>query len=252
MDADHWARPDVQLLDFDRQVHGWEDQLAFPLAISLRGDEAHVRAMERQFPLRYQRLFAARNGASSQPRFERMLRVHAELHDRSKPLVRADHDHAIDVWQWTLRLAPDASEALQIAALFHDIERLISEADVRIEHAARDYVAFKQSHARSGAALVAGILAKLDIPPEVAARAVALVERHEQPEADEEIALLNDADALSWFALNSPGFFAYFGREHTEKKVAYTRARMRSPRAQQLLGEVRLERELRALLANQP
>jgi hypothetical protein len=249
LEADRWCDDHVQLLEFDRQVHRWEDELALPLAIAITGEDTNVRVVERQFPLRYQRLFAVRNGASAEPRFDRLLRAHAELHDRSKPLVRADHDHAIDVWQWTLRLAPDASEALQIAALFHDIERLISEADVRIEHAASDYVAFKQSHARSGAALVARVLAKLALPDDVAARACALVERHEQPEDDAEIALLNDADALSWFALNSPGFLAYFGREHTAKKVAYTLARMRSTRAKQLLREVRLEREVALLLA---
>jgi hypothetical protein len=247
-DADAWAHPDLQLLDVDRRVHALEDEVGAPFALELAGKSAHVSTMHAQFPLRYQRLFARRNDASRQERFDRLLALHARLHDRQKPLVRADHDHALDVWQWTLRLAPDASEALQIAALFHDIERLSSEADVRIEQHAGDYLAFKLRHAKKGAVLLAAVLDELALPDSTRARACALVERHEQPERDSELATLNDADALSWFALNSPGFLAYFGAEHTRKKLEFTLARMRSQAARELLSQVRLQREVAAML----
>ncbi len=80
-----------------------------------------------------------RNERSSDERFAEILRRHRQLHDLDKPLVKADFDHALDVWQWTLRLRPQSSLPLQVAALFHDIERLVSEADVRIEQHAPDY-----------------------------------------------------------------------------------------------------------------
>jgi hypothetical protein len=100
---------------------------------------------------RYQRLTPRRNAASSPPWFTRALAVHRAMHDPRKPLVLADLDHAIDTWQWTLRLDPEAGAAVQLAALFHDIERLWSEADRRVEHLAPDYQAFKDEHARAGA-----------------------------------------------------------------------------------------------------
>ena len=119
---------------------------------------------------------------------------------------------------------------------------------MRIEQHANDYVHFKVQHAKKGAALLASVLARVEVPEPVAARACALVERHEQPENDAELGTLNEADALSWFALNSPGFLAYFGADHTKKKVAYTLARMRSPEAHAFLEQVRLEPAIASML----
>lgn len=65
----------------------------------------------------------------------RLLRRHRSLHPADKPLVRADYRHALDVWQWVLRLDPEAGGAVQIAALFHDVERIFTEAESRSEQA---------------------------------------------------------------------------------------------------------------------
>lgn len=248
IDATAWSADDARLLSFDRQVHLLEDTVGQAFSIELAGDDWSIARTASQFPLRYQRLFALRNAQSSGEHFDRLLAAHAALHDRTKPLVRADHDHALDVWQWTLKLAPAASEALQIAALFHDIERLASEADVRIEQHASDYLAFKQGHAKRGARMLAELLERLDVPEPTRGRVCELVERHEQPTDDEELRVLNDADALSWFSLNSPGFLSYFGADHTRKKLRFTLDRISSARAREFLATVRLQRELATML----
>lgn len=247
--ATHWLDPRVRLLEFDRLLHAAEDRDELGFAILLLGDEPDCAVAEAQLRRRYQRLFARRNLASDSARFDALLALHASLHDRGKPLVRADHDHALDVWQWTLRLSEQATEALQIAALFHDVERLASEADVRVEQHAVDYLAFKQRHAAQGARMMRALLAKLDVEQSTAERAAFLIERHEQPASDDELNVLNDADALSFFALNSPGYLAYFGLEQTRKKVRYTLGRMRSPAAFTALRTVRLEPEIEQLIA---
>lgn len=168
----------------------------------------------------------------------------------------ADYEHALDTWQWVLTLQPEAGLAVQIAALFHDIERLASEAEVRIEHRAADYQEFKDNHARIGAAWTDAILGELGIEPAVRQAAVRLVGRHERPpepgvsndpEGDD-LALLNDADALSFFSLNSPGYWRYYGPEATRRKVAWTLARMR-PEARRRLAGMRLHPEV-ALIVN--
>jgi hypothetical protein len=196
---------------------------------------------------RFQRLLAGRNEASATPLFDRVLAAHRELHDLSKPLVAADYDHALDTWRWVLRLAPDAVLEVQLAALFHDVERLTSESERRIEHHAPDYVAFKQAHAAAGARLAATTLRQLGTGEAVLARVEALVAQHERPGADPERQLLNDADALSFFSLNACGFLAYYGAEHTRRKVAYTLARL-SPRAFLELASVRLSAPIAALV----
>jgi hypothetical protein len=165
--------------------------------------------------------------------------------------VRADYDHALDVWQWILRLNPGASLGLQLAGLFHDIERLASEADERIEQKAPDYQAFKDTHARAGARLAAQVLDESGIAAADVGRVERLIQEHERPLAsprDADLATLADADALSFFSLNSPGFADYYSAEHTRKKVRYSLRRMTAA-AQLRLPEMRLRPDIAALVA---
>lgn len=192
-----------------------------------------------QVTLRTQRLAPVRT--IPEQWFERVLGLHRELHDLDKPLVRADLDHALDTWQWTLRLDRGATAACQLAALLHDLERLVSEADARVEHHAPDYQAFKDAHARAGADLARRLLERAEVPRALVDRVAMLVEIHERRGDDREVMLVNDADALSFFSLNSPGYLAYFGPEQTRKKVAYTLARM-SPAARAWLPRLRIPR----------
>lgn len=215
--------------DFDAyQVDATCEELAARgrFALRLAGDQVTAETVLAVLT-RFQRFLARRNPASTGRMFDRVLARHRALHDCQKPLVRADYDHALDVWQWMLRLDPSASVAAQIAALFHDIERLVSEADVRIEQHASDYRAFKNEHARRGASMTRDALAGTGLTAAVIDRAADLVADHEQPGDDAERLLLNEADALSFFSLNSTGFLRYYGVEHTRRKIAYTLARLR-------------------------
>jgi hypothetical protein len=191
---------------------------------------------------RVQRLIARRNGASEGSLFDRVLERHRALHDLSKPLVRADYNHALDVWQWLLRLDPGASLALQLAALFHDVERLVSEADARVEHLAADYQQFKDAHAAAGAAMTRAILRECGVAEDVGEEVADLIAHHEHhPD------LLADADALSFFSLNSPGYADYFGPEQTRRKVAYSWNRLR-PESRSKLASVRLRADVKEML----
>ncbi|HVY44732.1 MAG TPA: DUF4202 family protein, partial [Minicystis sp.] len=197
---------------------------------------------------RLQRFGRRLNAASRTPAFARAFARLRALHDLDKPLVLADYEHALDAWQWLLRLAPDAGLAAQLAMLFHDVERLASEADRRVEHLAADYRAFKEEHARRGGEMAANALADAGVDPETAARAASLVAGHERPGGDADRDLLNDADALSFFSLNADGFIRYYGEDHTRKKVAYTLARLR-PRHRRHLARVRMHPSVAEMLA---
>lgn len=118
-----------------------------PFAVVLLGPGEKLARTARAVLTRCQRWMDRRNEASRGPLFDRVLARHREAHDLARPLVRADYNHALDTWQWLLRLAPDAGLAVQLAALLHDVERLISEAEARIEHQAGDYQTFKDGHA---------------------------------------------------------------------------------------------------------
>jgi hypothetical protein len=228
-----------------------------PFAVEILGGGEELPRAAREILTRCQRWMDRRNDASRGGLFDRVLSRHRREHDLAKPLVRADYNHALDTWQWALRLDPGADLAVQLAALLHDVERLATEADRRIEHHADDYQAFKDSHAARGAEMAGALLEEAGVDAETRRRTARLIAGHEHPAAPGDpdagaTALLNDADALSFFSLNSVGYLDYFGPEATRRKVAYTLRRLR-PEARRHLGGLRLRpavaAELEALAA---
>ncbi len=214
--ASEWARSDFDTWSFDCRV----DDLArerFALRISLDHEE------HRAFPLevlnRCQRLIDRRNRHSQSSAFQRVLRIHEGLHDRSKPLVRADYNHSLDMWHWMLRLDPDVSLASQIAALLHDLERQIARA----------------------------VMSSARVHEDVQDRVLNLIAGHERTSEDAETALLNDADALSFFSLDSGAYADSFGPREAKKKVESSWRRMSSAARAKLAG-VRLRRDVREML----
>lgn len=247
VEADAWDAPEMDFWAFDTHMNGLAAR--GPFAVCVAGESpARVTRVAREVLTRCQRLAPRRNAASRGPTFDEVLARHRALHDLDKPLVRADYDHTLDTWQWALRLRPDARLAVQIAALFHDIERLASEADARVEHHAADYQEFKDAHAAEGARMAARALAGAELPPEERARALDLIAGHERPGGDPDLDLLNDADALSFFSLNSGGFMNYFGPDHTRRKIAYTLGRL-GPEARPRLLEMRHPSNVAPLVA---
>jgi len=238
---DYAWRGAFDLRTFDEKV----EQAGSVVSIAARGHDPARIACE--VLTRYQRLLGRRNHASSTTLFDAVLRAHAGLHDLSLPLVKADLDHALDTWQWMLRLQPEVGLAPQLAALFHDIERLESEPRERIEHRAPDYQTFKDAHAKKGADRAFEVLVKVGVSQSDAEHARDLVCRHERRAGDAEVLLLNDADALSFFSLNSPGYIDYFGVAQTRRKVAYTLSRL-GARARENLDCVRLRPDIERLL----
>lgn len=238
--AEAVRNPRFDYFGFDRQLDAHADE---PFAIRIEGNADIVWDEVARLVCRAQRCIGRRNRHSSASWFNELLRLHRSLHDLEKPLVRADYDHAIDTWQWTLRCDPDASAAVQIAALFHDIERLETEAEVRVESSADDYAAFKDAHARHGAAKLREILRVLELDAGLVTRAAELVENHERAGMDHEARILADADALSFFSFNSPGFLDYFGPAHTKRKIAHSLRRL-SPKGRAKLAHVRMRADV--------
>jgi hypothetical protein len=240
--SEEWLSPRAELLAFDKRVHEAEDRahLSNSFLMSVSGPPTTLPNVAEQIFTRYQRLFPRRNRHSRSSVFTAVLARHRALHPLHEPFARACFDHSLDVWQWILRLSPDASGPLQIAALFRGLERLAGERGVRAEHAAEASVAFKQRHAKANAEMLCECLAGLDAPVELSERAATLLAHHERPGDDPELIFLNDADALSFFSLNSSSYINSFGPRQTEHKVDHTVARM-SPQGRALLAELRLE-----------
>jgi hypothetical protein len=250
--AGQWVSPDFNFYELDGGLDALAKSGDDPFALVLLGQGEDLEQTAREVLTRCQRWMNRRNEASRGELFDRVLAVHREAHDLGKPLVRADYNHALDVWQWLLRLAPEAGLAVQLAALFHDIERLVSEADARVEQRAADYQVFKNAHAARGAEMAEALLSAAGCDAEARRKTARLIAVHEHPPAEgdpdaEAASLLNDADALSFFSLNSVGYLDYYGPEQTRKKVAYTLRRLR-PAARRHLSGMRLPSTVAAAL----
>ena len=242
--CEDWKSNFFNFYEFDGNVDALAERGRGPFILSIQGASEELSRAAGEILTRCQRWTDRRNRVSRSPLFDRILAEHRDLHDLSKPLVRADYGHALDTWQWTLRLDPDADLAVQLAALFHDVERLSSEADARVEHHAADYQAFKDDHAERGAELADAILGWVGADGGARAKTARLIAAHEHPPEPgdpdfQALALLNDADALSFFSLNSVGYLDYFGPEATARKVAYTLRRLR-PESRRHLDGLRL------------
>lgn len=224
-------------LEVDARLNEWQRQGDFGLCISCNrrsGQGLQVLSLLN----RYQHALPLDDRASHIPRLQTVLEAHRALHASRLPQECADHLHALDTWRWLLRLAPDAPAALELAALFHAVERLDGETTAHVERLAPDHLSFKRRHAERGSSIAAGLLTHLGLPNELVARAAKLIRGRAQPSSDLELRLLNDADALSFFSLNSWAYLEYFGHARTRVKVDDTLSRM-SAAARQLLATTR-------------
>src|SRR5665811_1996753 len=92
--------------------------------------------------------------------------------------VPEDPCHADNTVEWLLRLEPDASETLQLAALAHDIDRAVERSKIRRADFG-NYDAFKAAHARNSAEILRLILTACGVERDIAEEACRLVELHE-------------------------------------------------------------------------
>ena len=253
------ARPglDLALADWqsDSFPFGDFDRLAETLAadapggafeIRLSGEPRRLAAAAQQVVTRCQRLAARRNAASASELFERVLAGHRRLHDHIHPPAASVHAHALDTWQWLLRLEPEAGLAPQLAALFHDVDRLAAAAGAAIAPG-------NANAQRRGDWVTDELLAELDVDLAVRVRVHRLIagRRHPSTAADPfaaEIALLEDADALSFFSFESAApDLDDLGAEQTARRVAHALARLR-PVSRAWLRGLRLRTAVARLL----
>jgi len=159
--------------------------------------------------------------------------------------VPEDPHHADNTLEWLLRLEPDVGEALQLAALAHDLDRAVEAVKVRRADF-DDYDAFKAAHARHGAELLRPILTACGVARDMVDEACRLVEVHEvggDPDAD----LLKDADSISYFDVNLPLYYEREGWAETKRRSLWGYQRL-SARARNIVAKISHEEEVLARL----
>lgn len=147
--------------------------------------------------------------------------------------------HAELVLKWTLKLRPNADNALKIAAFSHDIDRAISKIT---EKDLKDYSKineFKKEHSIRSAKFIGEILEKNGCSEEIINKVKRLVENHEFG-GDEESDILMEADSLAYFDYNIPSYLRRNGKERTMKKIKFMYNRL-SEKAKALVQKMKFE-----------
>jgi hypothetical protein len=182
-----------------------------------------------------------------------------DLLDSARLRMAKVHPHALHLestLHWTLQLDGNASEALRIAAVTHDIERAFPDPEAQWD-SARDWddPAYVHWHQERCADMIAAWLREQDAPPALVEAVSALVRVHEEggwPDAD----LLQSADSLSFLEVMTPLVVGWVesgraSRERARGKVRHSYERMKLPRAREL-GWPLLQQSLTELDAAAP
>lgn len=212
-----WESDSFSLADFDRYAETVAaDAAGAAFEIRLSGERSRLARAARQVALRCQRLAARRNAASSGEVFDRVLAGHRRFRDLPLPSAAAGYAHALDAWQWLLRLDPEAGLAVQLAALFHEAWRLappehpaapLEHSAASLEHS--EHSEHSDSHANAcrlqGAWLTDELLAEAGVDLATRVRVHRLIAGRERPPAaaEPDRALLDEADALSWLSFGA-------------------------------------------------
>ncbi|HDZ01882.1 MAG TPA: DUF4202 family protein [Nitrospirae bacterium] len=154
--------------------------------------------------------------------------------------VPEDPLHAENTLEWLLKLDPDADQALQIAALAHDIDRAVEDQKVRRSDF-DDYDAFKAAHARSGANILREILIECGVARATIDETCRLVALHEAG-GDTRSDLLKDADSISYFEVNMPLYYQREGRQETKRRSVWGYQRL-SARLKEAVKDITYEDE---------
>ncbi|MFP6655758.1 MAG: DUF4202 family protein [Myxococcota bacterium] len=150
--------------------------------------------------------------------------------------VPEDPGHSTNTLEWLLKLEPSADEALQLAALGHDIDRAV-EASKVLRASFSAYDDFKAAHAMHSAEMLLEILQRCGVEdPALADELYRLVCLHEVG-GDERSDLLMDADSLSYFDVNLPLYRERNSCEETLRRCVWGYRRL-SKRAKVMAAQL--------------
>lgn len=212
-----WQNPRANVLGFDRLLASVCRYGDFRLV--LRG-KRWLRCFQPAFQIltRYQRLLPLPAGLPVMSDLSRVLEAHAAAFaGRSS----TGFERSLDIWRWTLRLGRGPRAAVQLAALFGELE-----ADAPAMPAKSGTIVLHARERLGSAEAARRALEGMALPSATLGRMTELILRWDAPPADAEQALLRDARDLSFFSLGSWTHLRQHGPLATERHVRQLLERM--------------------------
>lgn len=150
---------------------------------------------------------------------------------------QTEYSHLYSVWQWVLKLKPDADIALQLAALGHDIDRSIEDIKKRREDFAI-YDEYKKEHALLSAQIMCDILQKHGFDEATIVKVKYLIENHEVG-GEGDVEILKEADSITYFN-NLSHYRQMHTREQTIDKIRFMYDRL-NEKAKSVVNQIDLK-----------
>src|SRR4051794_26298209 len=148
-------------------------------------------------------------------------------------------EHLVRTRDWLLELEPEASEALRLAALTHDMERHFPGGPVEdLAGQPEANTEYRRLHSERSAEIVGGWLAGEGASGDLVDAVQRLIVAHEvggTPDED----LVQAADSLSFLEVNAPVMVHWFtsgrcGRDRSKAQLRWMLERIRVPKARAL------------------
>jgi len=159
--------------------------------------------------------------------------------------IPTDPSHSENTRKWVMKLKPDASNELQIAALTHDIER-----GKRIEKPNfENYRDYKNWHSKRSARIITEVMKKHGIDENSIKKVKNLVLNHEVG-GNEDQNILRHADSLSFFENNIEYYYSSRGEDRTRLKIRYMYDRC-SEKVKGMIREMDFPEEIKGLVKSE-
>jgi hypothetical protein len=157
--------------------------------------------------------------------------------------IGTDPEHSISTHKWVLKLCPNASEELQIAALGHDIERGVNPRVGKKNFGS--YEEYKVEHMKRSSEIIGELMRKFDYSEDSVLKVQKLVGKHEIG-GNEETDYLMDSDSISYFESNIILYYKRAGFERTKFKIKYMYTRA-SERAKGCIKNIKYPSEIQKI-----
>jgi len=165
----------------------------------------------------------------------------------SESPISNDLIHANLVVKWVKVLKPNADDALEIAALAHDMERGITKITNKDLKNMSNYEKDREEHSLRSVKYTAETLEELGCDSKFIDEVSHLIELHEVG-GDSDSDILKDADSIAYFEYNIPLYLKRNGLEKTKFKIKYMFDRVSSGKAKKIILEMEYEPEVRKLI----
>ena len=173
--------------------------------------------------------------------------------------IDGEKAHSLAVYNWIIKIDKNAPLALQITALFHDVDRIVNPgvgAGFKGDRTSIDYIAHKKAHAKRSADYICPILIKEGFDEQLVKRIEFLILHHDDPGNevesinDKDLHTLVNSDSLAFFDTIAQKLYKIEGEDRLKDKVRYMIRKM-SPYGREVLRKQKIEEPLFEKIKNE-